>query len=97
VMYVTRKGDRTWVPLATGHKNPDFSGCLMPHFNDWKHFCLVLREIASDLDGRPLSGNEAQQRAREALTSAGYRWWGCQPEALETIEPPLRGKRRRRA
>ena len=41
----------------------------------------MLREIASGVDGRPLPGYEAQQRAREALTSAGYRWPGYKPEA----------------
>jgi hypothetical protein len=72
-----------------------FSGCLMPpYFNDWKHFCLVLREIASGIDGYPLSGNEAQRRAQEALTGAGYRWPGSKPEAPEVVELPLQGKRR---
>jgi hypothetical protein len=66
---------------------------MPPYFNDWKHFCLVLREIASGVDGFPLSGNEAQQRAQEALTSAGYGWSGYKPEAPEAVEPPLQGQR----
>jgi hypothetical protein len=70
---------------------------IMSYFNDWKHFCLVLREIASGVDGRPLPGYEAQQRAREALTSAGYRWPGYKPEAPKAVEPPLLEKRRQRA
>ena len=35
-------------------------------FNDWKRFCFVLREIASGVSGRALSGLEAQKRARGA-------------------------------
>jgi hypothetical protein len=70
----------------------------MPCFNDWKHFCFVLREIASGVDGRPVSGDEAQQKAQVALTSAGYRWLGYVPK-LETSEaivsPPQRASRRR--
>jgi hypothetical protein len=79
--------------IDRGHKNPDFSGCLMlPYFKDWTHFCLVLREIAFGVDGFPLSGNEAQQRAQEALTGAGYGWSGYKPEAPKAIEPSLQGK-----
>jgi hypothetical protein len=70
---------------------------MPPYFNDWKHFCLMLREIASGEEGYPLSGNEAQQRAREALSSAGYRWPGYKPEAFKAVELPLQGKTRRRA
>jgi hypothetical protein len=41
-------------------------------FNDWKRFCFVLREIASGEKGIPLSGAEAQRRARTVLTECGY-------------------------
>ena len=41
-------------------------------FNDWKHFCFVLREIASGDNGRPLSGLEAQKRAQAVLAECGY-------------------------
>jgi hypothetical protein len=70
---------------------------MLPYFNDWKHFSLVLREIASGVDRRPLLAEEAQRRAQEALTSAGYRWPESKPEAPEVVEMPLQGKRRRRA
>ena len=43
-------------------------------FNDWKRFCFVLREIASGKNGRPLSGLEAQKRARAVLNECGYAW-----------------------
>jgi hypothetical protein len=59
---------------------------MPPYFNDWKHFCLVLREIASGVDGFPLSGNEAQQWAQEALSSAGYGWSGYKPEAADVSQ-----------
>jgi hypothetical protein len=45
-------------------------------FNDWKRFCLVLREIASGQNGRSLSGLEAQQRAQAVVTECGYTWPG---------------------
>jgi formate dehydrogenase assembly factor FdhD len=35
---------------------------------------MVLREIASGKDGRPLPSFEAQKRAREVLTDCGYSW-----------------------
>jgi hypothetical protein len=59
-------------------KQPPFDTC----FNDWKRFVFVLREIASGQDGRPLSGFEAQIRAREVLNECGYAWWtrGPQPD-----------------
>jgi hypothetical protein len=41
-------------------------------FNDWKRFCFVLREIASGLNGRPLSGLEAQKYAQAVLIECGY-------------------------
>ena len=43
-------------------------------FNDWKRFCFVLREIASGVRGRALSGLEAQKRAQEVLNECGYSW-----------------------
>jgi hypothetical protein len=45
-------------------------------FDDWKRFCLVLREIASGENGRSLSGLEAQKRAQTVLTDCGYAWPG---------------------
>jgi len=45
-------------------------------FNDWKRFCFVLREIASGVRGRALSGLEAQKRAQEVLNECGYSWQG---------------------
>ena len=49
---------------------------MTPFFDDWKHFCFVLREIAAGTGGQPLSGIEAQTRARRVLAEAGYRWSG---------------------
>jgi hypothetical protein len=49
---------------------------VTPCFNDWKHFCAVLREIATGKDGQPLSSLEAQRRAREVLADCGYSWPG---------------------
>jgi hypothetical protein len=46
------------------------------HFDDWKRFCFVLREIAGGENGRPLSGLEAQKRAQAVLTECGYTWPG---------------------
>jgi hypothetical protein len=51
--------------------------------NDWKRFCLVLREIASGDKGRPLSSLEAQQRAQAVLAECGYTW----PGRAQTNEP----------
>ena len=45
-------------------------------FNDWKRFCFVLREIASGVRGRALSGLEAQKRAQGVLNECGYSWQG---------------------
>jgi hypothetical protein len=50
-------------------------------FNDWKRFCLVLREIASGENGRSLSGLEAQKRAQAVLTDCGY---ACEPPVVLT-------------
>jgi hypothetical protein len=48
---------------------------VTPCFEDWKRFCFVLREIArGGIDGRPLPGFEAQQRAQAILTERGYAW-----------------------
>jgi hypothetical protein len=55
---------------------PSLDAC----FNDWKRFCFVLREIASGLNGRRLSGFEAQTRAREVLSECGYTWLGPAPQ-----------------
>jgi hypothetical protein len=49
---------------------------MTPFFDDWKHFCFVLREIAAGTGGHPLSGVEARTRARRVLAEAGYRWSG---------------------
>jgi hypothetical protein len=43
-------------------------------FDDWKRFCLVLREIESGEKGQRLSGLEAQSRARAVLIECGYTW-----------------------
>jgi hypothetical protein len=43
-------------------------------FDDWRRFCLVLREIANGANGQPMSGTEAQRRARAILTECGYAW-----------------------
>ena len=45
-------------------------------FEDWKSFCVVLREIASGDNGRPISGVEAQKRAQAVLVECGYTWPG---------------------
>ena len=45
-------------------------------FNDWKRFCFVLREIATGVRGRALSGLEAQKRAQDVLNQCGYSWQG---------------------
>ena len=47
---------------------PSLDAC----FNDWKRFCFVLREIASGVNGRPLSGLEAQKCAQAVLIECGY-------------------------
>jgi hypothetical protein len=47
---------------------------MTPCFDDWKRFCLVLREIASGEKGSPLSGLEAQSRARAVLIECGCTW-----------------------
>jgi hypothetical protein len=59
--------------LPTGEKyqsQPASCAC----FDDWKHFCFVLREIAAGANGLALSGLEAQQRARAVLAERGYTW-----------------------
>ena len=67
----------------------------MPYFDDWKRFCLVLREIAVGTNGQPLSGIEAQKRAQSVLAEAGYRWSGYRPAEtpadsdLETNQPDI--------
>jgi hypothetical protein len=43
-------------------------------FDDWRRFCFVLREIANGTNGLPMSGEEAQRRARAILTECGYTW-----------------------
>jgi hypothetical protein len=47
---------------------------MTPCFDDWKRFCLVLREIARGQNGDPLPGFEAQKRAQAVLTECGYAW-----------------------
>jgi hypothetical protein len=55
-------------------------------FNDWKRFCFVLREIANGKNGRPLSGLDAQKRARAVLNECGYAWSsGIQVRGPEVI------------
>jgi hypothetical protein len=44
----------------------------------------MVREIAAGVDGRPLSGEDAQKRAQMALNKAGYRWSGYAPELGST-------------
>jgi hypothetical protein len=56
---------------------------MMPCFDDWKRFCLTLREIASGEKGQPLSGLEAQSRAQAVLLECGYTW----PERNRTDAP----------
>jgi hypothetical protein len=53
---------------------------MTPYFNDWKRFCLVLREIAAGTSGQPLSGVEARNRAQRVLAEAGYQWPECVPD-----------------
>jgi hypothetical protein len=71
----------------------------MLYFDDLKSFCFALREIATGVNGRPLSGKEAQTKAQFALTAAGYRWSGYTPEfaSTEASPSPPQGKGRRRA
>jgi hypothetical protein len=57
-------------------------------FNDWKRFCFVLREIASGLDGRPLSGLEAQQRAQAVLIECGYTCLTRHPQHVARAPEP---------
>jgi hypothetical protein len=49
---------------------------MTPLFDDWKRFYFVLREIAGGQGGRPMSGFDAQNRARAALIECGYAWPG---------------------
>jgi hypothetical protein len=44
------------------------------YFNDWKHFCFALREIAAGANGKALSGLAAQKHAQAVLSGRGYRW-----------------------
>ena len=64
---------------------------MMPCFDDWKRFCLTLREIASGEKGQPLSGLEAQSRAQAVLLECGYTWPGAialmRPEAIAPTWP----------
>jgi hypothetical protein len=73
---------------------------MTTYFDDWKRFCLVLREIAVGTNGQPLSGIEAQTRAQAVLAEAGYRWLGYRPAetpadgGLETNQPDIYAIRR---
>lgn len=82
---------------------PSLDAC----FNDLKRFCFVLREIASGLDDRRLSGFEAQTRAREVLRECGYTWLAGGPQrdahpsgsaqqasVLRTISDPMSERKR---
>jgi hypothetical protein len=63
-------------------------------FDDWKRFCLVLREIAGGASsGQPLSGIEAQKRAQSVLAEAGYRWSGYRPEETPAGGDPETNRR----
>jgi hypothetical protein len=91
-------------------RSPEKSATDSTLFNDWKRFCFVLREIASGVSGRALSGLEAQKRAQEVLNECGYSWQGGtvvrEPVAVppglpentwtpvETCSNPNQGKRR---
>jgi hypothetical protein len=54
----------------TGTEGKRVTAC----FDDWRRFCFVLREIANGTNGLPMSGDEAQRRARAILTERGYAW-----------------------
>ena len=54
----------------TGTEGKRVNAC----FDDWRRFCFVLREIANGTNGLPMSGDEAQRRARAILTECGYKW-----------------------
>ena len=68
---------------------------MTPYFDDWKRFCRALREIAAGASGQPLSGVEAQKRAREVLAEAGYRW--LPGGELGAIPEPRSLEKKRRA
>ena len=57
-------------------------------FEDWKSFCVVLREIASGDNGRPISGVEAQKRAQAVPVECGYTWPGraVAPEPIAAVD-----------
>jgi hypothetical protein len=57
-------------------------------FGDWRRFCFVLREIASGVNGYPLSGLEAQKRAQTVLSECGYAW-PRQTVAPDPIAAPI--------
>jgi hypothetical protein len=60
-------------------------------FNDWKRFCVVLREIAGGDNTRPLASLEAQKRARTVLAECGYSWLGqVLPNVGDTSQPRKR-------
>ena len=62
-----------------------------PYFNDWKRFCAVLREIASGENGRPVSGVEAQKRAKSTHSNGV-----SSNRGLRCRETEFSGQRRRR-
>jgi hypothetical protein len=64
---------RSGRPTPTGEKLP-FWPVGYACFDDWKHFCVALREIAAGTNGRALSGLEAQQRAKAILAEREYTW-----------------------
>jgi hypothetical protein len=76
---------RKWVagskekPSPTGEKLQS-GPAGFAYFDDWRHFCFALREIAAGAKGRTLSGLEAQQRAQAVLAERGYTWPMC-PQA----------------
>jgi hypothetical protein len=61
----------------------EYASRMTPFFEDWKRFCLVLREIAIGAHGQPLSGIDAQKRAQDVLAQAGYRWSGLGSEETQ--------------
>ncbi len=73
-------------------------GHMTPCFDDWRRFCFVLRQIAKGENGRPLSGAEAQKRARVVLTECGYTWSGYKPagKPIAATDQPSQPKRRAR-
>jgi hypothetical protein len=83
--------------VQTGTADKRINAC----FDDWRRFCFVLREIANGANGPPMSGTEAQRRARAILTECGYAWdWRAKVDeqrdaavAIPKSAPPPRSMR----